>query len=619
MGEAVLISEGEMELQIQETELHEKKNKKKNSTTGEALGTTTSSSAVMWERFISKMAVKVLLVEADDSTRQIITALLRKCSYKVVAVSDGLKAWEVLKGKPHNIDLILTEVELPSISGYALLTLIMEHDVCKNIPVIMMSSNDSVSTVYKCMFRGAADFLVKPVRKNELRNLWQHVWRKQTSNSASGLGPPDESVAQQKDEAIAENNAVSNHSSGYMACIQRNRECIEKGSDDQSSCIKPDLESEGADSENVHCLSQPTSAKCLTYDINFITQEECRQECTKTRENNNEAGESHAITRGGQVMNTQDDSEQVNVTGQISEKNRLLENSSREAIDLIGAFDNNFLKGTIRSSPSNFSTNKFDIFPHLDLSLKRSDHPSSSENQVNDERRRLNHSDASAFSRYINKPFNPTSVAICNEQQKDHETNSEKQLPYHTPPDITFPYPQRREISLPIPVRGVRFDNVINLYGSESFPQFNTFYPSELQNSNSPQLHNLMDQRTSNAIDLTDDNKQGQKLENLEDRGLVSPSNDQSGNSSFCNGNSESRSNGKISEEGYNGHEGASHRAMLREAALNKFRLKRKERCFDKKVRYESRKKLAEQRPRVKGQFVRQVTNDSQAVNSSAG
>lgn len=42
-----------------------------------------------------------------------------------------------------------------------------------------MSSQDSVSTVYKCMLRGAADYLVKPIRRNELRNLWQHVWRRQ--------------------------------------------------------------------------------------------------------------------------------------------------------------------------------------------------------------------------------------------------------------------------------------------------------------------------------------------------------------------------------------------------------------------------------------------------------
>lgn len=35
-----------------------------------------------WERFLPKMVLRVLLVEADDCTRQIITALLRKCNYK---------------------------------------------------------------------------------------------------------------------------------------------------------------------------------------------------------------------------------------------------------------------------------------------------------------------------------------------------------------------------------------------------------------------------------------------------------------------------------------------------------------------------------------------------------
>jgi len=42
----------------------------------------------------------------------------------------------------------------------------------------VMSSHDSVSMVFRCMLKGAVDFLIKPVRKNELRNLWQHVWRR---------------------------------------------------------------------------------------------------------------------------------------------------------------------------------------------------------------------------------------------------------------------------------------------------------------------------------------------------------------------------------------------------------------------------------------------------------
>jgi FixJ family two-component response regulator len=47
-----------------------------------------------------------------------------------------------------------------------------------------MSSYDSLDIVFRCLSKGAADYLVKPVRKNELRNLWQHVWRKCHSVSA---------------------------------------------------------------------------------------------------------------------------------------------------------------------------------------------------------------------------------------------------------------------------------------------------------------------------------------------------------------------------------------------------------------------------------------------------
>jgi len=56
----------------------------------------------------------------------------------VMAVPDGLKAWELLKMKASELDLIITEVDLPAISGFALLSLIMEHEICKNIPVISM-------------------------------------------------------------------------------------------------------------------------------------------------------------------------------------------------------------------------------------------------------------------------------------------------------------------------------------------------------------------------------------------------------------------------------------------------------------------------------------------------
>nr|GEV06091.1 two-component response regulator-like APRR5 [Tanacetum cinerariifolium] len=519
----------------------------------------TSNNVVRWEKFLPKMVLRVLLVESDDCTRQIISALLRKCSYKVAAVSDGLKAWEVLKGRSHSIDLILTEVELPSISGFALLTLIMEHQVCKNIPVIMMSAHDSVSTVYKCMLKGAADFLVKPVRKNELKNLWQHVWRRQSSTSV-GNGHQEENDLQQKVEVTAENNATSNRSSGYMACIKINRECIEKGSDAQSSCTKPDMEPEGPPME------QPKDV--TDYQL---TNQPIEAEGNLTK--------SDTI---GQEKNTSIDVrwENVNVTVDAN-------NTSREAIDLIGSFDS-YPKASYKSS-LNYGTHKVDHpSPMLDLSLRRC-YPSSSVNQFSsDDRHRLKQSDVSAFSRYINKtqpPLTSGSASICN-QQKECETKSERPVsknpveyisdthsaPVGSQSQSQFPSPKDRVFPVPVPVRG---------YGSALPPPF--CVQTGLAQMQSPCSSDMLN--TTEAIE------------------------DHSGSSNFCNGSTLARLNSIGS--GSNGN--TSHRSAQREAALNKFRMKRKDRCFDKKVRYESRKKLAEQRPRVKGQFVRQ----GQTSNSS--
>ena len=49
---------------------------------------------------------------------------------------------------------------------------------CFSFVVAVMSSHDSMGLIFKCLSKGAVDFLVKPIRKNELKILWQHVWRR---------------------------------------------------------------------------------------------------------------------------------------------------------------------------------------------------------------------------------------------------------------------------------------------------------------------------------------------------------------------------------------------------------------------------------------------------------
>ncbi|XP_006347516.1 two-component response regulator-like APRR5 [Solanum tuberosum] len=680
MGEVVVSSEGDLEVigggdMVIETEAG---GNMKETGAGAAVAAA-SSSVLKWERFLPKMVFRVLLVESDDSTRQIVAALLRKCSYRVAAVSDGLKAWELLKGRPHNVDLILTEVDLPSISGYAFLSLIMEHDICKNIPVIMMSSNDSVSTVYRCMLRGAADFLVKPVRKNELKNLWQHVWRRRAA-SGSSQGPVAESVAQQKVEVTAENNACSNHSSGYKACVQRNRECIEKGSDAQSSCTKPELENEEENAENLPESVQPNRDASPPNAADLV-KELLHEANNRLRISENDARapitDANAMTTGEDI-NSDDSWGHGRTIGQTSDEHP--GPPTKQAIDLIGAFDN-YLKCNSKSSGSDTRINKGDSSPLLDLSLTRS-HPSGSVNQFTNEKRRLNHSDASAFTRYVNRAMQSgqsTSSRTYNLQE--YETDSDKQFCGHAidynsdtrgpitrpqsvalpnygepgPAEMGLPSPQQRATPLPIPVRGIRFEGPSSAYSSmiapilrmpsgisplqspgsatpqESSYQANPFLTLNCESRSSQKLHSQSDQNNSDST-AYNEGKRGHTSEPTTDCERFPSATDQTINSICCNGDLNHvhlsyGSNGNISlplgrtpaeyrkEESLHTPDGNSHQSQ-REAALTKFRMKRKERCFEKKVRYESRKKLAEQRPRVKGQFVRHVPSESSPGNS---
>lgn len=179
-------------------------------------------------------------------------------------------------------------------------------------------------------------------------------------------------------------------------------------------------------------------------------------------------------------------------------------------------------------------------------------------------------------------------------------------------PEFTFSYSQNRDISHPTPVRAVGFGNASNPFNlmmpstakpgspsthhSEPFPQSNPFYQSDHQPSSSQQLHSPADQRNnSNSVDQTE-NKRGDKMEESDDHGFVSHGTNQSANSSFCNGNvshhhsQASGCNGTINglavghEDSFHLLDGPSHRALQREAALTKFRQKRKDRCFEKKV-----------------------------------
>ncbi|KAF8106965.1 hypothetical protein N665_0129s0034 [Sinapis alba] len=440
-----------------------------------------SSEVVRWEKYLPKTVLRVLLVESDDSTRQIITALLRNCSYKVVAVSDGLAAWETLKEKSHDIDLILTELDLPAISGFALLALVMEHEACKNIPVIMMSSQDSMTMVLKCMLRGAADYLIKPMRKNELKNLWQHVWRRLTLRDGhTAQGPPSLPASQHNledtDETSADSRYHSDHGSGAH------------------------VNSYNGHNNKLMADERDSDKKVESFDV---------------------------------------------------------------TMDLIGGID--------KRAECYYGDNTGDecVGPELGLSLKRTCSGSLENQDQTTKQQKLSLSDESAFSRYENsQPEEKVDVDVEPSSLGEPKTPSESHEK----------------------LRRVRSD-----HGSATTS-------SNHENMGSSSLSGQNELSFRNQV-----TKQPQ------DSPFPVESNCLKASKGVEVGSQSRSSTEKAKEEEEGGVLSVEQRRSQREAALMKFRLKRKDRCFDKKVRYQSRKKLAEQRPRVKGQFVRAVNSTQDA------
>ncbi|MED6207586.1 hypothetical protein PIB30_037106 [Stylosanthes scabra] len=118
-------------------------------------------------------------LEDDDPTcLMVLETLLRRCQFHVTTTSQAIKALKLLR--ENKFDLVISDVNMPDMDGFKLLELVgLEMD----LPVIMLSANGDTKLVMKGISHGACDYLLKPVRIEELKNIWQHVIRRKKFDS----------------------------------------------------------------------------------------------------------------------------------------------------------------------------------------------------------------------------------------------------------------------------------------------------------------------------------------------------------------------------------------------------------------------------------------------------
>ncbi|XP_066393893.1 two-component response regulator ORR5-like isoform X2 [Miscanthus floridulus] len=116
--------------------------------------------------------VEPCVIAVDDSSvdRALVTALLRRSKYRVTAVDSGKRALEILGSEP-NVSMIITDYWMPEMTGYDLLKKVKESSKLKQIPVVIMSSENVPTRITRCLEEGAEDFLLKPVRPSDISRI----------------------------------------------------------------------------------------------------------------------------------------------------------------------------------------------------------------------------------------------------------------------------------------------------------------------------------------------------------------------------------------------------------------------------------------------------------------
>jgi two-component system, cell cycle sensor histidine kinase and response regulator CckA len=107
----------------------------------------------------------ILVVDDEEPIRLLMATTLRKVGYRVIQAEDGEDALRQWTGRAQEIDMVITDVVMPRLTGLELIPQLLT--LSPNLPILMISGyprEDASPTVAS----GGVEFLPKPFRLDEL-------------------------------------------------------------------------------------------------------------------------------------------------------------------------------------------------------------------------------------------------------------------------------------------------------------------------------------------------------------------------------------------------------------------------------------------------------------------
>jgi two-component system cell cycle response regulator len=109
----------------------------------------------------------LLVVDDNAINRLMLSRHIERQGHTAAVAENGIQALEMLRSQP--FDLVLLDIMMPEMDGYAVLETLKADPALRDIPVIMISALDELDSVVRCIELGAQDYLPKPFNPVLLR------------------------------------------------------------------------------------------------------------------------------------------------------------------------------------------------------------------------------------------------------------------------------------------------------------------------------------------------------------------------------------------------------------------------------------------------------------------
>jgi PAS domain S-box-containing protein len=132
-------------------------------------------------------ALTILVAEDDDAARHVVGRVLRRAGYEVVATTDGVEALTALAASPDRIDLVLTDVMMPRMTGPRLAARVRE--LYPRLPVLLMSGYAEEAIEELGELASDRPLVLKPFTSHELVSQIDEILQSVTSIEGSTRDP----------------------------------------------------------------------------------------------------------------------------------------------------------------------------------------------------------------------------------------------------------------------------------------------------------------------------------------------------------------------------------------------------------------------------------------------